>query len=63
MVTAGVIKYSSFALENEKAMVKGDFVITMGKETVITLGSITPQSIKRFIAATLKFGKNKMEVG
>lgn len=42
MVAAGVIKYSSFVLENEQTMVKGDLVITMGKETVVTLGSNYP---------------------
>ena len=42
LVTAGVIKYSSFVLENEQTMVKGDFVITMGHETVVTLGSNYP---------------------
>ena len=42
MVAAGVIKYSSFVLENEQTMAKGDFVITMGKETVVTSGSNYP---------------------
>ena len=42
LVAAGVIKYSSFVLENEQTMVKGDLVITMGKETVVTLGSNYP---------------------
>lgn len=42
MVTSGFIKYSSFVLENEQTMVKGDLVITMGTETVVTLGSNYP---------------------
>lgn len=42
MVASGFIKYSSFVLENEETMVKGDLVITMGKETVVTLGSNYP---------------------
>ena len=47
LVTAGVIKYSSFVLENEQTMVKGDFVITMGRETVVTLGSNYPVAGKK----------------
>lgn len=43
MVAAGFIKYSSFVLENEQAMVKGDLVITMGREKVVTLGGNYPE--------------------
>ena len=42
MVASGFIKYSSFDLQNEQTMVKGDLVITMGRETVVTLGSNYP---------------------
>jgi hypothetical protein len=42
MVAAGIIKYSSFVLENEQTMVQEDLVITMGHETVVTLGSNYP---------------------
>ena len=42
MVASGFIKYSSFVLENEQTMVKDDLAITMGKETVVTLGGNYP---------------------
>lgn len=42
MVASGFIKYSSFILENEQTMVKGDLVITLGRETIVTLGSNYP---------------------
>jgi hypothetical protein len=46
MVASGFIKYSSFVLENEQTLVKEDIVITMGKETVVTLGSNYPEAGK-----------------
>ena len=64
LVTAGVIKYSSFVLENEQTMVKGDFVITMGHETVVTLGSNYPVAGKTIHRRyTHRCGKNKMDTG
>jgi Domain of unknown function (DUF4440) len=35
MVMAGAISYTSYILEIEKILIKGDLVITMGNETVV----------------------------
>ena len=42
MVADGIIKYKSLVRTNEKMMQKGDLVISMGKETLETLGSNYP---------------------
>ncbi len=46
MVTSGFIEYESYVVENEAMMVKGDFVISMGKETVVTKGKNYAESGK-----------------
>ena len=42
MLANGAIKYKSFSKQNEKMMVTGDFVISMGTETIETLGTNYP---------------------